>query len=500
MKRIRVREERYASLDKFALGDFPNPRKIQEIIDQESKPHDIQAEAFVRKFIDRGPVWFKELLWRLYSQQEDKLYNAVRQTLALPAYSALESALRTASVDPKNLHTMDKLMRTVDGKPMIYNVRQIGKDFAILSKPRFKGMMGDIMGEQEVKIPLTSEEIWRQFEPAGSRVSRTKRILGYDPEEARMDVQNEKEGDERRKTLRPTPSATPEEDAWPEVENLQQEWLDDAKDSLSTDKSLKEEPGFKYPVQAPTGIKWTSDVQFGIDDAIVELSFELVKGYRGDYIMKVVNVGDGGTTWPEDVLNAVNEYLTGQEFSFFDEEHESGANSVAGAISNIFSEIQGLQESREKAKEPIRGSKKEATKNVFKTINNDRIMLWAKELLQGDMKGPVDTLIADELAEKLDATLVSWGFVSGGPRGWDIQTSLSSDAKGLLIECSAYPVFKVTVEEDRPEWVDKDIVVWTKLDFSVRLELRDVHEGIDVIANVFVSGNGLEMDYIDIEE
>jgi len=501
MKRIRFANDITEALEKQGLSDFPSARQIQEIIDKESQETDIEAEAFVRKHIDRGVTWFKELLWRLYSAGEEALYKVLRKTLALPAYSSLAPALRTAMVNPRDLHTRDRLMKVIEGKPVIFNVREVGKDFAILSKPRFKGMMGDIMGEREIKVPLKDEAAWREFEPAGTRVSRMKRVLGFDPEEEKMDIQREREGEERRKTLRPKPYASPEEDAWPEAENLGQEWMDDARDSLATDKMLKEESGYKYPVKAPSGTKWSSDIQFGIDDAIVELTFEMVKGYRGDYIMKVVNVGDGGTTWSEDVLNAVNEYLTGQEFSFFEDDYESGGSGIAGAISNIFSEIQGLQESREKAKEPIKGSKKRAGSNPLFTISNEQLVGWGKELLKGKLKNQVDEKIAEELTTKLGATLVDWGFESGGPRGWDMQSDISSDAQGLLISCSAYPVFKATVEEDRPEWEDKDIIVWTKLDFSVRLELIQIsREGIDINTSVFESGNGLEMDYVDIEE
>jgi len=80
-------------IKKDSFSDFPSLSQIEQIIQTESKPTDVGGEAFIRKYIDRGVDWFKELLWRIYNVGDKDLLKDITVALRIPEYSHLSPAL-----------------------------------------------------------------------------------------------------------------------------------------------------------------------------------------------------------------------------------------------------------------------------------------------------------------------------------------------------------------------------------------------------------------------
>jgi hypothetical protein len=76
-----------------SITDFPTATQIEDIIETESEATDLGGEAFLRKYLDRGVEWFKELFWRLSGAGEKDLLYEISQALRTPEFKDLSPAL-----------------------------------------------------------------------------------------------------------------------------------------------------------------------------------------------------------------------------------------------------------------------------------------------------------------------------------------------------------------------------------------------------------------------
>lgn len=81
---------------KEAMSDFPLPTQIEQVIETESQPTDTGAEAFVRKYLERGKAWFMALLERLKVMGETVLAQEIEDTLYLPMFAPVLAMRKTA--------------------------------------------------------------------------------------------------------------------------------------------------------------------------------------------------------------------------------------------------------------------------------------------------------------------------------------------------------------------------------------------------------------------
>jgi len=82
---------------KSIVSEFPTVTQLEQIIETESEPTDVGGEAVIRKYLDRGVGWFKELFWRLKNLGDTDIAYELGNALSLPEFSHLAPALNAAS-------------------------------------------------------------------------------------------------------------------------------------------------------------------------------------------------------------------------------------------------------------------------------------------------------------------------------------------------------------------------------------------------------------------
>lgn len=156
-----------------SISDFPTTYQIENIIESESQLTDVGGEAFLRRYLDRGVSWFKELFWRLDNAGERGLLYEISQALRTPEFKDLSPALVTVKSNKiKRRNMKDKKSKVVKvGVQLLEDeetqLRELGNDLynnlidGIANAGKLRDLLESIPVPQAVLMDKIMSDLWR---------------------------------------------------------------------------------------------------------------------------------------------------------------------------------------------------------------------------------------------------------------------------------------------------------------------------------------------------